>query len=58
MPRLQPQAPPAAPPLAVAEYDPATGGYVGPDGNHYTQSDLARGAADKTWQTMLLPPAE
>ncbi len=64
IPQLPPDAappaagPPAAPPLAVAEYDPATGGYVGPDGNHYTQSDLARGAADKTWQTMLLPPAE
>jgi phospholipid/cholesterol/gamma-HCH transport system substrate-binding protein len=43
--------------VAVAEYDPATGGYVGPDGLHYTQEDLARGAAaDKSWQSMLLPP--
>lgn len=44
-------------PLAAAEYDPATGTYVGPDGHVYTQSDLAtdRGR-ERTWQTMLLPP--
>jgi phospholipid/cholesterol/gamma-HCH transport system substrate-binding protein len=48
----------AVPPIAVAEYDPATGSYVRPDGRRYTQSDLAQGAPkDKTWQTMLLPPA-
>ena len=48
---------PRAPPIAVAEYDPATGSYIGPDGRRYTQSDLAQGAPnDKTWQTMLLPP--
>jgi phospholipid/cholesterol/gamma-HCH transport system substrate-binding protein len=60
-----PQLPPGTPdsaalppaPLAVAEYDPATGSYVGPDGHTYTQSDLARGAnQNKTWQDMLLPP--
>ena len=34
-----PAAPP--PPLAVANYDPATGSYIGPDGRQYTQSDLA-----------------
>ena len=28
-------------PIAAAEYDPATGTYVGPDGHVYTQSDLA-----------------
>jgi len=64
IPQLPPNAPadsgpppPVAPPVAVAEYDPATGGYVGPDGLHYTQEDLARGAAaDKSWQSMLLPP--
>ena len=50
-------APAAPPPIAAAEYDPATGSYVGPDGRRYTQSDLAQGAPnDKTWQTMLLPP--
>jgi phospholipid/cholesterol/gamma-HCH transport system substrate-binding protein len=48
---------PAPPPLAVAEYDPATGTYVGPDGRVYTQANLARSAAEEqTWQTMLLPP--
>ncbi len=51
--------PPAAPPprpLAVAQYDPATGSYVGPDGKTYTQSNLARDHKDRTWQSMLLPP--
>ena len=62
IPQLPPDAPapaaPAAPPLiAAAEYDPATGSYIGPDGRQYTQSDLAQGASEnKTWQTMLLPP--
>jgi phospholipid/cholesterol/gamma-HCH transport system substrate-binding protein len=53
-------APPAAPPppIAAAEYDPATGTYVGPDGHVYTQGNLARNAKEEqTWQTMLLPPA-
>jgi phospholipid/cholesterol/gamma-HCH transport system substrate-binding protein len=45
-------------PIATAEYDPATGTYVGPDGNVYTQSDLAHDATkDRKWQDMLLPPA-
>ncbi|MFZ1176892.1 MAG: MlaD family protein, partial [Mycobacterium sp.] len=45
------------PPIAAAEYDPATGTYIGPDGHQYTRSDLAQTAPkDKTWQTMLLPP--
>ena len=48
---------PAPPPTAAAEYDPATGTYVGPDGRVYTQSNLARSATEEqTWQTMLLPP--
>jgi phospholipid/cholesterol/gamma-HCH transport system substrate-binding protein len=43
--------------LAVVQYDPATGTYVGPDGKVYTQSDLAHTAPEKkTWQTMLTPP--
>lgn len=51
-----PQLPPP-PPIAAAEYDPATGTYLGPDGHQYTRSDLARTAPkDKTWQSMLLPP--
>jgi phospholipid/cholesterol/gamma-HCH transport system substrate-binding protein len=50
--------PSATPPVAIAQYDPATGKYIGPDGKLYTQSDLAQTAkGDRTWQTMLLPPA-
>jgi phospholipid/cholesterol/gamma-HCH transport system substrate-binding protein len=46
-----------APPIAVIEYDPATGTYIGPDGRQYTQSDLAKGAHERqTWQSMLVPP--
>jgi phospholipid/cholesterol/gamma-HCH transport system substrate-binding protein len=66
IPQLPPGSPPAqaaAPPgpapspTAAAEYDPATGTYVGPDGRAYAQSNLARGATEeRTWQTMLLPP--
>jgi phospholipid/cholesterol/gamma-HCH transport system substrate-binding protein len=47
---------PAPPPLAAAEYDPATGTYVGPDGHVYRQADLAQNTQqEKTWQAMLLP---
>jgi phospholipid/cholesterol/gamma-HCH transport system substrate-binding protein len=49
---------PPPPPLAAAAYDPATGTYVGPDGHAYTQANLAQTPPkDRTWQTMLLPPA-
>jgi len=52
-----PGQPPPGPPTAVAEYDPATGMYVGPDGQTYTQSNLANGAGkERTWQQMLIPP--
>ena len=55
-----PQLPPAEvapPPVAVAEYDPATGQYFGPDGKVYTRADLASPApANRTWQSMLIPP--
>jgi len=64
IPQLPPGSPPATvppaaapPPIAAAQYDPATGTYIGPDGRQYTQSDLAQTAPkDKTWQSMLLPP--
>jgi phospholipid/cholesterol/gamma-HCH transport system substrate-binding protein len=46
---------PAPPPIAVADYDPATGTYLGPDGHVYTQSDLAQPTQEKTWQSMLAP---
>jgi phospholipid/cholesterol/gamma-HCH transport system substrate-binding protein len=58
IPQLPPGATPAAaPPIAAAQYDPATGTYIGPDGHQYTRSDLAQTAPkDRTWQSMLLPP--
>jgi phospholipid/cholesterol/gamma-HCH transport system substrate-binding protein len=64
IPQLPPGSPPAqgppapAPlPIAAAEYDPATGTYVGPNGRTYRQSDLSPTAPkEKTWQSMILPP--
>ena len=50
-----PHAPPP-PPVAAAEYDPATGTYIGPDGQAYTQSNLAEPSQEQTWQDMLVPP--
>jgi phospholipid/cholesterol/gamma-HCH transport system substrate-binding protein len=41
-----PQLPPASPPIAAAQYDPATGTYTG----------AQPAPKDKTWQSMLLPP--
>jgi phospholipid/cholesterol/gamma-HCH transport system substrate-binding protein len=56
IPQLPPGSPPR-PPIAAAQYDPATGTYIGPDGRQYTRSDLAQTAPkDKTWQSMLVPP--
>jgi phospholipid/cholesterol/gamma-HCH transport system substrate-binding protein len=54
-----PDAPPVAPappPVAFAPYDPSSGAYLGPDGQTYTQSDLANPQEAKTWQSMLTPP--
>jgi len=51
-----PPGPPTAP-IAVAQYDPATGTYVGPDGQAYRQADLARPSnQEHTWQQMMMPP--
>ncbi|MEZ0365968.1 MCE family protein [Mycobacterium sp. pUA109] len=50
-------APPSPPPVAFVPYDPATGRYIGPDGQPYTQADLAHGAKGTTWQSMLTPPS-
>lgn len=56
-PPAAPAPPPGAiPPVAAAYYDPATGSYVGPDGNVYTQQDLVPNNGGKTWQSMLTPP--
>ena len=51
----QRQASGAGPPVAFVPYDPATGGYIGPDGKRYTEADLAN-PGNKTWQSMLVPP--
>ncbi|TAM65200.1 MlaD family protein [Mycobacterium sp.] len=51
-----PGAPPPIPAVAAAEYDPATGTYLGPDGRTYTQADLAdHRPREQTWQSMLMP---
>jgi phospholipid/cholesterol/gamma-HCH transport system substrate-binding protein len=56
-PKSPTSSPTEAPPLAVADYDPTTGSYIGPDGHVYTQADLGANASkDKTWQSMLTPP--
>jgi phospholipid/cholesterol/gamma-HCH transport system substrate-binding protein len=50
--------PPPVPAIAAAEYDPRTGTYLGPDGQTYTQANLAANAPkEQTWQTMLMPPS-
>ena len=53
------QAPEAPPPIAAAEFDPATGEYVGPDGQRYKQPVLSNGPGkERTWQQMLTPRTE
>ena len=53
---------PAAPqpaPIAIAQYDPSSGTYIGPDGRTYRQTDLARDADhNRSWQDMLLPKGQ
>ena len=41
------------PSVAVAQYDPRSGQYLGPDGQTYRQTNLATSAAPKTWQDLL-----
>ncbi|MGA5537993.1 MCE family protein [Mycolicibacterium nivoides] len=62
-----PQPPPGTPgatavpppvPVAIAEYDPASGTYIGPDGQQYTQSNLARDSKPSTLQELMTPPEE
>jgi phospholipid/cholesterol/gamma-HCH transport system substrate-binding protein len=60
VPQMPPLTPPPAgsappPPIAVTQYDPATGSYVGPDGKQYTQSNLAQGGEPRKWQDLLVP---
>jgi phospholipid/cholesterol/gamma-HCH transport system substrate-binding protein len=41
------------PSVAVAQYDPRTGRYVGPDGHLYQQSDLVAPRTPKTWKDLV-----
>jgi phospholipid/cholesterol/gamma-HCH transport system substrate-binding protein len=53
---LSGQGVPQLPPIAGAEYNQATGTYIGPDGKSYTQTNLVPGASTpKDWQSMMLP---
>lgn len=62
VPQLRPgsapaQSPSPSPlPIAAANYDPATGTFVGPDGKLYSQPQLASTPGEQTWQSMLMPP--
>lgn len=65
VPQLPPGSPPQVPPpvlgptgpaLTFSEYDPVTGNYLGPDGQTYTQSNLAQNAHEGDWRTLLVPP--
>lgn len=47
-----------SPSIAYATYDPATGSYVGPDGNIYALGNLAADRHEKTWQSMLTAASE
>jgi phospholipid/cholesterol/gamma-HCH transport system substrate-binding protein len=41
------------PSVVTADYDPATGRYLGPDGKYYQQSDLVTSTAPKTWRDLF-----
>jgi hypothetical protein len=41
------------PSVATADYDPATGRYMAPDGKLYQQSDLVTSKTPKKWQDMF-----
>ncbi|MGV0627119.1 MCE family protein [Mycolicibacter minnesotensis] len=57
VPQDPPPAPAPAPPVAFVPYDPATGSYIGPDGQRHIQADLVPQQKEQTWQTMLIPPS-
>jgi phospholipid/cholesterol/gamma-HCH transport system substrate-binding protein len=52
-PGLDPRVPP--PQAPVQRSHPATADDIRPDGERYTQADLAH-PQNKTWQSMLVPP--
>lgn len=41
------------PSVAIVQYDPRTGRYVGPDGKRYRQSDVVASSTPKTWKDMF-----
>lgn len=41
------------PSVAIAQYDPRTGQYFGPDGQTYRQTNLVTSATPKTWQDLM-----
>jgi len=45
--------PQPGPSVAITQYDPHTGSYVGSDGQVYRQSDLIAAKAPKTWKDMF-----
>jgi phospholipid/cholesterol/gamma-HCH transport system substrate-binding protein len=59
VPQPRPTDAPPPPPVAFAQYDPATGSYVGPDGKRYTQSNLAADHPNPpTLHDLMTPPEE
>lgn len=55
VPQLPPPTP--APPVAFAQYDPSNGSYIGPDGQRYTQSNLAQDhQGTPSLRDLLVPP--
>jgi virulence factor Mce-like protein len=43
----------ASGPVAFAQYDPASGRYVTPDGQTHEQSDLVTGGSPRTWRDLM-----
>lgn len=41
--------------FGAAKYDPRTGGYLGPDGKRYQQTDLVTGDRPTSWQQLMMP---
>ncbi|MGU3651018.1 MCE family protein [Mycolicibacterium sp. A43C] len=51
-----PEGSPPPAPISATFYDPATGSYLGPDGQVRVREDLTTNREAKTWQSMLIPP--
>ena len=47
----------APPPVAYAEYNPQTGGYLGPDGRFHQQTNLATTQAPASWTALMPGPS-